>query len=370
MPGAENVGYIIPASIALNFLDEYRLTSSWQGLPEAGIITRGLKNKALRRFLMPADLAEGSNGVQVRSISPLSPLKEKLAAGDVLLEIDGKDITKDGTVRYNISDSVVVQLPFETLITAKPRGASTSLRVLRRGGTEEPISVAFASLPSLAPRYDGVDSSPSYMIVGGLVFTQFSTPLLSQNDQGGGELARLLGQSHSLDISQSVRNEALYRWRKGQGDDHGLVVLLRALKHTVNTGYHLNSVRVLQRVNGEVVTGLSQLVRRVCTVRRAGERFLYFSFSEADGQLPDETPEDPDIVLEVAAIGPADQEMLAANGIPALVSRDLADIWSAACQGLAIGHPGVGGVDIGATAGGGGRGSNNQQTEEFRGSEL
>merc|ERR1712232_1260316 len=123
----------------------------WQGLPEAGVITRGLKNKALRRFLMPPELAEGSSGVQVQSISPLSPLKAMVSAGDGLLEIDGKDITKEGTVRYNISDNVVVQLPFETLITAKPRGASTSFRVLRRGGKAETISVSFRSLPSLAP---------------------------------------------------------------------------------------------------------------------------------------------------------------------------------------------------------------------------
>lgn len=340
MPGAQSVGYIIPAFVVLNFLREYRTSGSWAGLSEMGIVSRGLDNKALRRFLMPPALADGSSGVQVQSISPLSPLHEHLVAGDVLLEIDGQNISKEGTVSFNISGDTAVKLPFLALITAKPRGAITNFSVLQRGSQQmKAFSVALKPLPAMAPRYDGADARPSYVIVGGLVFTVFSTPLFQQATSGSKTFAALMGEAPSLHIPQSVLNEALYRWRSNANETAGLVVLLRGLKHSVNRGYNLDTVRVLRRVNGQKVDGLLQLVEQLCSLRGSSERFLYFSFMETDSELPSETPEDPDVVLETDAIAAADAEILMANGIPALVSSDLADLHARACQGVEVLSP-------------------------------
>lgn len=336
MPNAQNVGYIIPASVVLNFISEYKTSKSWGGLPEAGIVTRSLENKALRRFLMPPDMAEGNGGVQVQSVSPLSPLRDHLSAGDVLLEIDGETISKEATVRFNISGSSMgIQLPFRALITVKPKGATTTFTVLRRSGGTEKVSVEFGPLPSMAPRFDGIDAKPSYVIVGGLVFTHFSTPLFNQASQGSGGLAALMGGGPALSIPQSVLSEAMFRWRTAGVGDSGLVVLLRVLKHSVNAGYDLDAVRILRRVNGKNVTGLASLIQNLCTVRAAGERFLYFSFAEDDVEVPSETPEDPDVVLETEAIAAADVDILMANGIHHQVSKDLSTMYTETCaQGV------------------------------------
>merc|ERR1711920_855102 len=185
------------------------------------------------------------------------------------------------------------------------------------------VSVEFGPLRALAPRYDGIDAKPSYVIVGGLVFTHFSTPLFNQAAQGSGGLAALIGGGPALNIPQSVLSEAMYRWRKAEMGDDGLVVLLRVLKHSVNAGYDLDAVRILRRVNGKNVSGLAGLLENLCAVRTAGERFLYFSFAEDDVEVPRETPEDPDVVLETDAIVAADVEILARNGIHHRVSQDL-----------------------------------------------
>merc|ERR1712007_372289 len=133
-----------------------------------------------------------------------------------------------------------------------------------------------------------------------------------------------MGAAPSLILPPSVISEALYRWRgKGTASDEGLVVLLRVLKHSVNAGYNLDAVRILRRVNGKNVTRLADLLTHVCGARTSGERFLYFSFAEDDQEVPSETPEDPDVVLETAAIAAADKDILAANGIPNRVSQDL-----------------------------------------------
>eukprot|EP00928_Gymnodinium_smaydae_P011696 TRINITY_DN14290_c0_g2_i1.p1 TRINITY_DN14290_c0_g2~~TRINITY_DN14290_c0_g2_i1.p1 ORF type:complete len:638 (-),score=107.21 TRINITY_DN14290_c0_g2_i1:344-2257(-) len=332
MPGAENVGYIIPARIVLNFLHEYEETKAWAGLPESGMKVRRLENKALRRFLMPEDLAGGTTGIQVMSISPLSPLSKHLSAGDMLLEIDGSEISKEATVRFNISGSVTVQMPFQTLITSKRRGASTTFQVLRNSGAIENVSVVLTSLPALAPRFDAVDANPSYVIVGGFVFTLFSTPLANEVVNDGGQLAQLLGKTSTVRISQSVYNEAFYRWRQSGSDDSGVVILLRMLKHNVNTGYGVDSIKIVRSVNGKPISSLASLVRGVCAAKRGGDRFVYFSFSQSDASLPTERPEDPDVVLELATIQHAEREILTANGIPAPVSSDLADILRESCS--------------------------------------
>merc|ERR1712039_755059 len=132
-------------------------------------------------------------------------------------------------------------------------------------------------------------------------------------------------------IPQSVLSEAMFRWRNTDMGDAGLVVLLRVLKHSVNAGYDLDAVRILRRVNGKNVTGLAGLISNLCTVRRAGERFLYFSFAEDDVEVPSETPEDPDVVLETEAIAAADVDILRANGIHHQVSQDLSALYANSC---------------------------------------
>lgn len=320
----DGIGYIIPSVIAVNYLEEHA-NGGWRGLPETGIRCRPLVNRALRHFLMPPALAEGHGGVQVHSISPLSPLHDLLKIGDVLLEIDGNNISKTGNAQFEISSGVTVQLAADAYVTKKKPGATTQFRVLRRSGEVETVSAALHPLPALAPRFDGVDARPSYVLVGGLVFTRMTTPLEAQLDR------KLHSNSYGdwIPVSQAVHNEAFYRWRRNRDEGTGVIVLLRMLAHKVNDGYdeQASSIRVLRTVNGKQIDSLAALVDSVCAARRSGERFLYMTLSNSHRETPCATPDDPhddpDVVLDTAALAAADAQIMEENKIPAAVSEDL-----------------------------------------------
>lgn len=82
---AQNVGYIIPTSTALNFLAaiEYNDdgTCEYKGVQEIPFRWANLQNKSLRKFLN----FDGNSGVVVRKVSPLAAKKNE---GNFFLQVD------------------------------------------------------------------------------------------------------------------------------------------------------------------------------------------------------------------------------------------------------------------------------------------
>jgi len=145
---AQNIGYVIPVLLVQNFFHEVMVTKgSWGGIPEPGLTYRLLESPPLREFL---ELPPQRTGVQITSVAPLGALggsKQLLRCGEVLLKIDGQDISNEGTILLRLSSGQEVQLPFEHLITSKRRGESTSLSVLRPRAADAEIVVEFAPIP-------------------------------------------------------------------------------------------------------------------------------------------------------------------------------------------------------------------------------
>jgi hypothetical protein len=56
--------------------------------------------------------------------------------------------------------------------------------VRRRDGKELTVEVTLGPVPRLVPCFHGDDAFPSYFVVGGLVFTALSIPLINQVVEG------------------------------------------------------------------------------------------------------------------------------------------------------------------------------------------
>jgi len=302
LDGGQNIGYIIPSCVVERFIDEVVETGTWGGIADPGFKVRVLESDPLRQFLQVPD---GRTGVQITSVAPLGALAPDVKVGDVLLKIDGQDISNEGTVLLHLPSGQDVQLDFEYLLTSKSRGQETSLSILTPGGDEREITVVFEPIPALLPRYHGFDAKPSYFIIGGFVFTRLSTPLL---------------------LELSVPASLLQKLRTWRNDTEEVVILQRVLQNSVNEGVEASSVRVLQDINGTPITTMDGLVTETMRIVASGkEDFLRFCFLEM-GKPGGEAQTEVLVAKDVLS---ADAAILGAYRIPAPVSVDLAGAYRA-----------------------------------------
>jgi hypothetical protein len=241
--GAQSMGFVIPASVILARLPQMHRDAEqgiqYPGIPEMGVLWETLDNEGLRHYLEVPE--EG--GVLVRSVAPLSALNGTVSPGDVLLAVDGNAVAADGTVLLDAQTGEAdVRVPLDALVTIKPENATTDLRVFRNGEVEN-LNVMFAPVPPLLPRYD---TAPDYALVGGLIFSKLTVPLLLESRRNG--------------MMQPVQQAARFldKWRRDTASD--VVVLSGAVSDPANEFYSLPMLSQLYYVNGEPVTSLRGLV--------------------------------------------------------------------------------------------------------------
>ncbi|KXZ41883.1 hypothetical protein GPECTOR_252g630 [Gonium pectorale] len=81
LPGAENIGYIIPTPVVGHFLSEVRKYGSYQGYCSLGVLCQNLENPHLRAAL---GMSEGMTGVLINTIQKTSNAAKVLREGQVL----------------------------------------------------------------------------------------------------------------------------------------------------------------------------------------------------------------------------------------------------------------------------------------------
>ena len=187
---------------------------------------------------------------------------------------------------------------------------------LVRDGRSLELSVVFAPIAPLLPRYEGVDAWPTYAIFGGLVFTRLSMPLYQE----------MLGADEGICLSKT---SALVRYTQGwkQNEEEDIVVLLRVLRHAVNEGIDVSEsdLRVVASVNGTKVTTLAGMVSTAMAELRGESPYLTFSF-DVDTRLG-VFGVSAEEVLPTQGLLAADDDIMAQNGISAPVSSDLRKVY-------------------------------------------
>ncbi|RMZ56724.1 hypothetical protein APUTEX25_002813, partial [Auxenochlorella protothecoides] len=236
---AENISYIIPTPVIEHFINDYERNQAYTGFPSLGVEWQKMESPVLRKAL---GMQPSQRGVMVRRIEPTSPVSKVVCQGDVLLAFDGIEIGTDGTVPFRSGE----RIGFSYLISQKYTGDMATLRVLHEGAARQvtvPLTTPFKLIPVHIH-----NRPPSYFILGGLVFTPVTVPLLRSE----------YGKEFDYDAPVKLLDKMMHAMADAPGQQ--IVVLAQVLAADVNVGYEDIVNTQVHAVNGQRVTCLAELV--------------------------------------------------------------------------------------------------------------
>lgn len=323
---ADNIGYIIPESVARTFLaecaaerqrhrrsgaasDDAALFVARVDVCTLGVVVQPTENEALRTSLR---LGERS-GVLVTRVAETSCAAHVVRPGDVLLSIGGANVADDGTVELRADERV----DLSHAATSRRAGESVYLELLR-DGERLVANVTFAPLPRLVPIAE--TDRPSYLVLGGLVLMRLTLPLLEaeakyhhdDEDPHPQHDDRLLAlHSRALGMERSAQPDAPAE----------LVVWTSTLTADANFGYQCRDLPVLKSVCGVPVTSLAHVAQIIDDADATNDKFYRLDFVP-----PHPRPGDViKVVLDADQVHQANDDILRRRYLPALASPDVVD---------------------------------------------
>ncbi len=255
---AENIGYVIPSPIVKRFLADLE-DGVFDGFPALGLDTQNLESGAHRRSLK---LPTSARGILVTRTYYQGSAWKVLEPGDVLLEVGGKKLANDGTVRFRGG----ARIEYTHEIAMRQVGERLPV-VVWRAGKRVSLEVTLTTYKPLVPESTDL-RHPRYFLYAGLVFVPLTHGLLQS--WGGNWRAHAPPELVALyegGIRTSARRE--------------VVLLQKVLADEVNRGYGDWEVVPIAKLNGRGVRDLNDLARRV---ERSTEPFVRFETIEG-GQI-------------------------------------------------------------------------------------
>lgn len=236
----ENIGYMVPTSVINHFLKDIQ-DGDYDGIPLLGINFQHMENINLR---LRYNMQEGQSGVLINKVYPSSCAKGILESGDVLLSIDGKNIENNATIEFRNNERVF----FSYLIRSKYIGEAVDLKILRKGRVKnvQVILTTLADSCRLVP-YQQYDVSPTYYIIGGLIFQPLTLNYLQM--------------WNIRDAPANLVNYLFY----GQPSEERrqIVVLTGILANEANVGYEGFEDSVISQVNSRKISTIKDLVSAI-----------------------------------------------------------------------------------------------------------
>ncbi|MGI9534143.1 MAG: PDZ domain-containing protein [Thermodesulfobacteriota bacterium] len=254
---SESIGYMVPPPVIKHFLKDI-LDSEYKGYPSLGIRTQNIENDGLKKKY---GLKDKHPGVLVTKIIPGSPADGTLMIKDVLLSIEGKPISGNGTVEFRPKE----RTHYSYYIQNKQVNDTLDLEVLRNGEKVKINVLLDTPIQDIQLVKIQNDVLPSYFIYGGLVF---STLTINYLQEWGNQWFR----KAPSDLVTVAKNNSKTM------QDEEVVLLIRVLASEVNLGYHENENLIIKKVNGKRIINMKELVDIVQTSE--GD---YISFEDVDG---------------------------------------------------------------------------------------
>jgi len=283
---ADNIGYIIPYPVISNFLQLFARTGESTQICDLGFAYMLCENPSLRSKHM---LKHPESGILVTRVSPMgAATKAGLKANDILCSIGGSKIGNDGTIDFRRGE----RLSFRHKVGNHTIGATLELKILR-DGKRKTLKAEGMESPQLVPRHRVPGSVPSYLIVGGVVFTPLTCGL--------------------LDVAVEALSEEA--WQVGRSamkkPDEQVILIISILAHPLMHGYDIHRLPLLVEFNGEKILNMKDLKAKVDAVTDG-----FMCFKLADGKS---------IILDANETMKAQDEILAKYQIPSTHSKDLGD---------------------------------------------
>ena len=237
----ENIGYMVPAPVIMHFLKD-TAKGGYSGFPELGIRTQRLENPDQRlKFNMTGD----HSGVLVTGILIDSPVMNIIKIDDVILAIEDVNVANDGSVEIRRGERTSMNY----VIQQKYLNDNINITVLRNG--REKNLTAKLTVPMNSTRlvpFEKYDIPPTYFISGGFVFQ----PLTKNYMQEWGGQWFLTAPTKLMNFYiNGIRSE----------NRKEVVLLSKVLADEINQGYHNMSNLVIERVNGQSISEMKDLVQ-------------------------------------------------------------------------------------------------------------
>jgi len=286
----ENIGYVVPVNVINHFLDDVKKNNKYSGVCGMGIKLQNMENEDLRKYYnMTAD----DTGILVSGTAKLAPVSSLIQKGDVILSLDDIRIANDGTIPFRQTKSGFkerVQLNY--YFTQLFPSDKVKVEILRQGQrmvVHVPVWVPQALVPRILLQKNVVDAekskgtgsngsivggTPSYLIVGGLVFVPLSKEYLASeyNPEHMGDFESWAEDYRILALADQMKAY----------DDQEVVLLSQVIAHTCNIGYETHRNMQLVSLNGNPINNLKGLKQLVDSFLEKTTRPLLFEF--ANGQ--------------------------------------------------------------------------------------
>lgn len=261
MQQADNIGYMVPVNVVRHFFTDIE-DGDYDGWPSLGIVMQEMENPGLRR---QRGMQDGQTGMLIINVLPGSPAAGALAEGDVLLSVEGHAVADDGTVEFRPKQRTSVSY----YIQEQQVGGVAHLTVLRSGEVQEvAVNLARPLWRDWLVPMEQYDRMPSYYIYGGAVFVPLTKNLLEAwgpnwYQNAPNQLTAILGKNLPEVVDEQV------------------VMVLKVLAADVNQGYHDVAYWVVEKVDGQRIRNLKQLIAAV----EAGQTNEFVTFTSDSGQV-------------------------------------------------------------------------------------
>jgi S1-C subfamily serine protease len=238
----DNIGYMVPVTVINHFLTDIK-DGKHDGTPDIGLSMQHMENPDMRSSFLMSD---GQTGVLVNKVYPDSPAWDVLRSGDVILSIDNVSVANDGTIEFRKGERTF----FTYLLQRKQINDTVKLDILRKG-VKDGISFKLTKVidyERVVPHRQ-FDTTPTYYIIGGLVFETLTLNYLMEF--GGGS-----------NWYVTAPTELLHYYLNGEPeeDQRETVIMVKVLADEINIGYHNSQDVVVSYVNGKKISTMRDLV--------------------------------------------------------------------------------------------------------------
>lgn len=234
---AENLGYFVPPSIINHVLEDAK-DGEHEGFVELGFRTQNLESPAMKSSL---SVDRDVTGVLVAKVFANSSADGVILPGDVITHIDQFEIADDESIEFRRHQ----RTHYQYAIDQHHVGDIVAVKLIRAGEYKTiDIVAAPRSHHFNLVRPQSFDTTPEYLIYGGVVFVPLNMNLI----QRWGRDWRNKAPDDFLNARKLWRSE----------EQQELIVALKVLPADVNLGYHDWSNWIIENLNGEKIQNFAQ----------------------------------------------------------------------------------------------------------------
>jgi hypothetical protein len=268
----KNFVHALPISIIRHFLDDVSRVPErpYRGFPGIGISITPLESPDLRAYLK-ADKFAG--GMVIKDVFATSPFLNKLLVDDVLLKVDGHEISEHGVYTHPTWGKI----HFIYLLNEKYAGDSLEL-TFSRGGVLKRESAILKRIQTndRSIVFDRYGDPEPHMIFGGLVIQELTRDYLKQwgNDWANqGPFDLLYVHEYKNDVTDVANSR--------------FVMLNKVLADDFNKGYEKIRHQIIEEVNGVSVKSIEDVKRGLREHPQVinGKSFARIKFSRDGGEV-------------------------------------------------------------------------------------